>query len=393
MTDPVIGPPSPPKVEVVEGSSELAGLARDWAGSVGSLLGTAGLVVVLLVFLLIEREGLRDRMLRVVAPGNLRASTSALGDAVERVTHYLRALALLNFGHGAVVAVALFLLGRTRRAAPRPPLRGPALHSISRALGGRRPRAPRRARELRWLDGAARGRVLLPPARARQQQPARALAVRRQRRHLALRAHPLHHLLGLAVGTARARPRDSAHGVPGRARALRAEPRAARDPARRRAGAAACRTPLPAAARARRPRSHRARRRTQRGARPARGLGRGRAAGARPARAGSPGGSPRRRAARGRARDLRAVRERAAGGAVRRDERVRSGGPLPPRARRVGRDGLRGARAPALRARGSRARARPQAERRAGPRGRARGRRAGLHLVAREPEPARRSIS
>jgi predicted PurR-regulated permease PerM len=111
MTEPPIGAPSPPKVEVVEGSSELAGLARDWAGSVGSLLGTAGLVVVLLVFLLIEREGLRDRLLRVVAPGDLRVSTTALGDAVERVTHYLRALALLNFGHGAVVAVGMFVLG------------------------------------------------------------------------------------------------------------------------------------------------------------------------------------------------------------------------------------------------------------------------------------------
>jgi predicted PurR-regulated permease PerM len=111
MTEPPGIGPSPPKVEVVEGNSELAGLARDWAGSVGSLLGTAGLVVVLLLFLLIEREGLRDRVLRVLAPGDLRVSTSALGDAVERVTHYLRALALLNFGHGAIVAAGLFFLG------------------------------------------------------------------------------------------------------------------------------------------------------------------------------------------------------------------------------------------------------------------------------------------
>ncbi len=111
LTESPGGVPRPSQVEVVEGGSELVGLARDWAGSVASLLGTAGLVIVLLVFLLIEREGLRDRVIRVVAPGDLRATTSALSDAVERVTRYVRALALLNLGHGAIVALGLWLIG------------------------------------------------------------------------------------------------------------------------------------------------------------------------------------------------------------------------------------------------------------------------------------------
>ena len=68
-------------------------------------------MIVLLVFLLVEREDLRDRVLRVAAPGDLRVSTSALGDAVDRVTRYLRALAIVNFGHGAIVALGLWLLG------------------------------------------------------------------------------------------------------------------------------------------------------------------------------------------------------------------------------------------------------------------------------------------
>jgi predicted PurR-regulated permease PerM len=105
------GAPEATKVEVVEGGSEVLGFARDWAGSVASLLGTAGLVIVLLIFLLIEREGLRDRVVRVVAPGDLRVTTSALADAVDRVTRYVRALALLNLGHGAVIALGLWLIG------------------------------------------------------------------------------------------------------------------------------------------------------------------------------------------------------------------------------------------------------------------------------------------
>jgi predicted PurR-regulated permease PerM len=105
------GSPTPPKVEVVEGGSQVLGLARDWAGSVASLLGTAGLVIVLLVFLLVERESLRDRVIRVVSAQDLRTATSAFGDAVDRVTSYLRALALVNLGHGVIVAAGLTLMG------------------------------------------------------------------------------------------------------------------------------------------------------------------------------------------------------------------------------------------------------------------------------------------
>ena len=111
MAEPPGGGPQPPKVEVVEGGSELVGLARGWAGSVASLLGTAGLVIVLLGFMLVEREGLRDRLIRVVARGDLHTTTSAFGDAVDRVTSYLRALALVNLGHGVVVAGGLWLIG------------------------------------------------------------------------------------------------------------------------------------------------------------------------------------------------------------------------------------------------------------------------------------------
>jgi hypothetical protein len=107
MAEPPGGGPRPSQVELVEGGSELVGLARGWAGSVASLLGTAGLVIVLLGFMLVEREGLRDRLIRVVAGGDLRTTTSAFGDAVARVTSYLRALALVNLGHGVVVAAGL----------------------------------------------------------------------------------------------------------------------------------------------------------------------------------------------------------------------------------------------------------------------------------------------
>jgi predicted PurR-regulated permease PerM len=111
MTELPTAQPEPARVAVLDRGSELVGLARDWAGSVASLLGTAGLVIVLLVFILIEREGLRDRVIRVLAADDYHVTTSAFADAVDRVTRYLRALALVNLGHGALVAIGLLAIG------------------------------------------------------------------------------------------------------------------------------------------------------------------------------------------------------------------------------------------------------------------------------------------
>ncbi|HEU4429612.1 MAG TPA: AI-2E family transporter [Myxococcota bacterium] len=99
------------KVELVERQSELARVLGDWSGSVLGALGNAGIVVVLLVFILIERDELRERVLRVAGRGDLRLTSGTVREATERVTRYLRALALLNCGHGLVVGTGLALLG------------------------------------------------------------------------------------------------------------------------------------------------------------------------------------------------------------------------------------------------------------------------------------------
>lgn len=99
------------QVEIVGGNSELMGFVAGWVGSAASLAAIAGIVIVLLIFLLIERENLRDRLLRVAGRGDLRVTGGALREASERIARYLRALALLNCGHGIAVCVGLALLG------------------------------------------------------------------------------------------------------------------------------------------------------------------------------------------------------------------------------------------------------------------------------------------
>lgn len=100
-----------PALELVPADAELVGFVAGWAGSIASLAATAGVVVVLLIFILIEREDLRDRLLRVAGRSELRSTGATLRETSERVEGYIKALTLLNLGHGLAVGIGLALLG------------------------------------------------------------------------------------------------------------------------------------------------------------------------------------------------------------------------------------------------------------------------------------------
>jgi predicted PurR-regulated permease PerM/methanogenic corrinoid protein MtbC1 len=74
-------------------------------------LGTAGLVIIFVIFMLIQREDLRDRLLRLFGQGRLNASTQALDEAAERVSRYLLMQSLINGGTGTAVGLGLFFIG------------------------------------------------------------------------------------------------------------------------------------------------------------------------------------------------------------------------------------------------------------------------------------------
>jgi len=74
-------------------------------------IATAGLVVVLVIFLLIERHDLRDRFIRLVGYGRLTLTTKALDEAGRRISQYLMSLALVNVGMGLGFGLGLLLIG------------------------------------------------------------------------------------------------------------------------------------------------------------------------------------------------------------------------------------------------------------------------------------------
>ena len=84
-------------------------LAEVLAPVVAPLL-TAGLVFVFLVFILLSRNELRDRLLRVVG-GDVHRMSDALDEAAERVSRYLGAQFLVNLGYALPMAAGLWLIG------------------------------------------------------------------------------------------------------------------------------------------------------------------------------------------------------------------------------------------------------------------------------------------
>jgi predicted PurR-regulated permease PerM len=76
-----------------------------------SPFATAGLVIVLVIFMLLEREDLRDRFIRLVGLGDLHRTTAALQDAGTRVGKYLLMQLVVNTLYAVPITLGLWLLG------------------------------------------------------------------------------------------------------------------------------------------------------------------------------------------------------------------------------------------------------------------------------------------
>ncbi|MGQ7790834.1 AI-2E family transporter [Faunimonas sp. B44] len=74
-------------------------------------LATAGLVVVVVIFMLLEREDLRDRFIRLAGSGDLHRTTEALQDAGKRVGQYLLMQLVVNVTYGVPIGIGLWLIG------------------------------------------------------------------------------------------------------------------------------------------------------------------------------------------------------------------------------------------------------------------------------------------
>lgn len=72
---------------------------------------SAGFVIVLVIFMLIQREDLRNRLIRLVGYGRLTFTTSALEEAGQRISRYLLMQTIINSTFGLAVGLVLYLIG------------------------------------------------------------------------------------------------------------------------------------------------------------------------------------------------------------------------------------------------------------------------------------------
>lgn len=103
-------PQEPMQVEVVERVSANS-ILEAIVGPAFSVLGQAALVVVFVVFMLLDRENLRDRMIHLAGSRQLNVTTQALGDASGRVSRYLVMQLLINSLYGLVITLGLYFIG------------------------------------------------------------------------------------------------------------------------------------------------------------------------------------------------------------------------------------------------------------------------------------------
>src|SRR6478609_8377767 len=80
-------------------------------GIVLAPLATMGLVILFVLFLLMRREDVRDRAIRLLGSNDLEKSTAAMDDAGDRLSSYFLALTAINAAYGLVVGIALWLIG------------------------------------------------------------------------------------------------------------------------------------------------------------------------------------------------------------------------------------------------------------------------------------------
>src|SRR5947209_14172039 len=102
----------PVPVEVRPSSDPLSfDRLQSLASTVIEPLATAGIVLVFVIFILFQREDLRDRFIRLVGSGDLQRTTAAMNDAARRLSRYFLFQTLMNATFGAFIAIGLWFIG------------------------------------------------------------------------------------------------------------------------------------------------------------------------------------------------------------------------------------------------------------------------------------------
>lgn len=103
--------PKPIPVTVQQPSSDPITLARSILAPVLGPFETTLIIFIVAVFILMQKEDLRDRVIRLFGSGDLHRTTVALNEAGQRLSRYFLAQLAINAVFGVTIATGLFFIG------------------------------------------------------------------------------------------------------------------------------------------------------------------------------------------------------------------------------------------------------------------------------------------
>jgi predicted PurR-regulated permease PerM len=104
-------PAKPLPVEVHQPQPSPLEMMKTYLSPVLSPLAHLGIILVVTIFVLLQREDLRDRLIRLFGSSDLHRTTVAMDDAAYRLSRYFLTQVAINAAFGTVIALGLLIIG------------------------------------------------------------------------------------------------------------------------------------------------------------------------------------------------------------------------------------------------------------------------------------------
>ena len=105
------GPQAPVPVEVRQPDPGALESLRSLIAPLIHPLATTGIIIIFVIFILLQREDLRNRLIRLAGSHDLQRTTAALDDAARRLSRLFLTQLILNSAFGVVIGIGLWLIG------------------------------------------------------------------------------------------------------------------------------------------------------------------------------------------------------------------------------------------------------------------------------------------
>jgi predicted PurR-regulated permease PerM len=104
-------PAAPLPVEVHQPQPSPLEMVKIYLSPVLSPLAHIGIILIVTIFVLLQREDLRDRLIRLFGSNDLHRTTVAMDDAAYRLSRYFLTQVAINATFGCVIALGLLIIG------------------------------------------------------------------------------------------------------------------------------------------------------------------------------------------------------------------------------------------------------------------------------------------